>query len=202
MEGVNAGSVSALANNFDYGAMIGGIVAGFLSDQTRGLNALICTTLLIPAVPLMYIYNLMLRSDIMLVLLPLDNDRCYCSDKCLLTIDPTSEDLVQNSCYSLNVFLLIMLGILIIGPFSLITTAVSAELGSHKSLKGSNKAIATVTAIIDGFASIGAAVGPLLASRDFMTTTNTIYMLMGCASMAAVCLTRLVINDIKRLRSR
>ena len=62
VEGVNASSVSALANNFDYGAMIGGIVAGFLSDQTRGLNALICTTLLIPAVPLMYIYNLMLRS--------------------------------------------------------------------------------------------------------------------------------------------
>ena len=46
-------------------------------------------------------------------------------------------------------------GCLIIGPFSLITTAVSAELGQHESLKGSSKAIATVTAIIDGFGSIG-----------------------------------------------
>lgn len=47
---------------------------------------------------------------------------------------------------------------LIIGPFSLITTAVSAELGEHESLKGSSKAIATVTAIIDGFGSIGKSV--------------------------------------------
>ena len=79
-----------------------------------------------------------------------------------------------------------MTGILISGPFSLITTAVSAELGQHESLKGSSKATATVTniflvtylfilfmfssyfqvtAIIDGCGSIGATVGPLLCSR-------------------------------------
>ena len=46
-------------------------------------------------------------------------------------------------------------GCVIIGPFSLVTTAVSAELGHHESLKGSSKAIATVTAIIDGFGSVG-----------------------------------------------
>ena len=52
-------------------------------------------------------------------------------------------------------FQIVWSGCLIIGPFSLITTAVSAELGQHESLKGSSKAIATVTAIIDGFGSIG-----------------------------------------------
>ena len=36
VDGVDANSISGLANTFDYGAMIGGIVAGFLSDQTRG----------------------------------------------------------------------------------------------------------------------------------------------------------------------
>ena len=46
-------------------------------------------------------------------------------------------------------------GVLINGPFSLITTAVSAELGQHESLRGSSKATATVTAIIDGSGSIG-----------------------------------------------
>jgi len=186
VDGVDANSITGLANTFDYGAMIGGIVAGFLSDQTRGLNALICTTLLIPAVPTMYIYNYILSSP----------------DVCPLETIAEDEIFVKNSCYSLNVFLLILLGTLIIGPFSLITTAVSSELGQHESLKGSSKAIATVTAIIDGFGSIGAAVGPYLASRSFMTPTNTIYMLMGCASLAALCLTRLLINDIKRLRRR
>jgi len=41
------------------------------------------------------------------------------------------------------------------GPYALITTAVSADLGTHKSLKGNAKALATVTAIIDGTGSIG-----------------------------------------------
>ena len=110
-------------------------------------------------------------------------------------------------------------GVLISGPFSLITTAVSAELGQHESLQvnpillngqssqysylidqGSSKAIATVTAIIDGCGSIGAAVGPLLAGR--LETNDTIYMLMGFAGIACLCLSRLVFNDVKRVRQR
>lgn len=55
----------------------------------------------------------------------------------------------------LNIFLLIVVGILVNGPYALITTAVSADLGTHKSLKGNAKALATVTAIIDGTGSIG-----------------------------------------------
>ena len=46
-------------------------------------------------------------------------------------------------------------GVLVNGPYALITTAVSAELGTHESLKGNAKALATVTAIIDGTGSIG-----------------------------------------------
>ena len=50
-------------------------------------------------------------------------------------------------------------GLLVNGPYALITTSVSAELGTHKSLVSSSKALATVTAIIDGTGSVGAAVG-------------------------------------------
>ena len=46
------------------------------------------------------------------------------------------------------------------GPYALITTAVSADLGTHKSLKGNSKALATVTAIIDGTGSIGRFISP------------------------------------------
>lgn len=41
------------------------------------------------------------------------------------------------------------------GPYSLITTAVSTELGTHPCLQGNSRALATVTAIIDGTGSIG-----------------------------------------------
>ena len=70
---------------------------------------------------------------------------------------------VVNNCYIGNVGLLIVSGLLVNGPYALITTAVSAELGVHPSLQGSAKALATVTSIIDGTGSIGAAVGPFLA---------------------------------------
>lgn len=59
--------------------------------------------------------------------------------------------------------MLLITGALVNGPYALITTAVSAELGTHPSLGDDSKALATVTAIIDGTGSIGAAVGPLLA---------------------------------------
>lgn len=60
-----------------------------------------------------------------------------------------AENIVVNVC------LLLMAGLLVNGPYALITTAVSAELGTHHSLHGNSKALATVTAIIDGTGSIG-----------------------------------------------
>lgn len=59
--------------------------------------------------------------------------------------------------------MLLLAGLMVNGPYALITTAVSAELGTHPSLGDNSKALATVTAIIDGTGSAGAAVGPLLA---------------------------------------
>jgi len=53
------------------------------------------------------------------------------------------------------VVLLLLTGVLVNGPYSLITTAVSADLGTHPCLHGNAKALATVSAIIDGTGSIG-----------------------------------------------
>ncbi|VDL97741.1 unnamed protein product [Schistocephalus solidus] len=51
--------------------------------------------------------------------------------------------------------LLFLCGLLVTGPCALITTAVSADLGTQPSLQGNSKALATVTAIIDGTGSFG-----------------------------------------------
>ena len=83
---------------------------------------------------------------------------------------------VNNSCYYGNIAFLLFTGLLVNGPYALITTAVSAELGTHKSLEGSAKALATVTSVIDGTGSIGAAVGPFLAGA--IGLENVFYMLM------------------------
>lgn len=60
-----------------------------------------------------------------------------------------------NTSVFLIIFLLVLAGFLVNGPYALITTSVSAELGQHSSLEGNAKALATVTAIIDGTGSIG-----------------------------------------------
>ncbi|KAJ7952576.1 putative Glycerol-3-phosphate transporter [Quillaja saponaria] len=61
-----------------------------------------------------------------------------------------------------NIVLMMLAGLFVNGPYALITTAVSADLGTHSSLRGDSRALATVTAIIDGTGSVGASLGPLL----------------------------------------
>uniref|UniRef100_A0A1L8DDU5 Sugar phosphate exchanger 3 n=2 Tax=Nyssomyia neivai TaxID=330878 RepID=A0A1L8DDU5_9DIPT len=98
-----------------------------------------------------------------------------------------------------NILLLFVVGILVNGPYALITTSVSAELGQHSSLDGNAKALATVTAIIDGTGSIGAAVGPLVAG--LVSTSgweNVFYMLMISDVLALLLLVRLVAKEFKR----
>lgn len=50
-------------------------------------------------------------------------------------------------------------GTVIGGVASLISTAVSADLGRHPELSNSKEALSTVTGIIDGTGSAGAAIG-------------------------------------------
>lgn len=98
----------------------------------------------------------------------------------------------------LNIFLLIVVGLFVNGPYGLITTAVSADLGTHESLKGNSKALATVSAIIDGTGSIGAAVGPLIAGNLSETDWSYVfYMMMISELIAMILLVRLVIHETR-----
>ncbi|KAJ8688407.1 hypothetical protein QAD02_024202 [Eretmocerus hayati] len=107
-----------------------------------------------------------------------------------------------------NVTLLMLAGLLVNGPYALITTAVSAELGTHPSLGEDSKALATVTAIIDGTGSIGAAVGPLLAG--FVSSRgdperawhNVYYMLIASEVLALLLLSKLVYKDLRLFAQR
>ncbi|KAG4075300.1 hypothetical protein HA402_003091 [Bradysia odoriphaga] len=100
---------------------------------------------------------------------------------------------------AINIFLLFIVGIVVNGPYALITTSVSTELGTHSSLEGNSKALATVTAIIDGTGSIGAAVGPLLAGLVSSSGwENVFHMLVFSDVMALILLLRLVRKEIIR----
>ncbi|XP_069737871.1 uncharacterized protein, partial [Phaenicophaeus curvirostris] len=84
-----------------------------------------------------------------------------------------------------SVVMLIVCGALVNGPYALITTAVSADLGTHECLKGNAKALSTVTAIIDGTGSVGAALGPLLAGLISPTGWNNVFYMLIAADVLA-----------------
>jgi OPA family glycerol-3-phosphate transporter-like MFS transporter 1/2 len=104
---------------------------------------------------------------------------------------------------TINIALLFIVGLFVNGPYALITTSVSAELGQHKSLEGNAKALATVTAIIDGTGSIGAAVGPLIAGLVQNSGWNNVfYMLIASNIVAMILLTRLVSKECRQYKRR
>lgn len=154
-----AGDMSTL---FDVGGILGGIMAGLVSDFTGG-RASTCCVMLIAAAPMLFLYN----------------------------------DIGQKSL-GITIGMLLLCGGLVNGPYALITTAVSADLGTHESLRGNSRALSTVTAIIDGTGSIGAALGPLFAGLISPTGwKNVFYMLISADILACLFLTRLVFKEIK-----
>eukprot|EP01018_Ginkgo_biloba_P014595 Gb_39294 [translate_table: standard] len=153
-----AGNLSTL---FDVGGVVGGILAGHISDKLDA-RAITAASFMYCAIPALILY------------------RIYGS----------------VSLY-LNVALMMIAGLFVNGPYALITTAVSADLGTHSSLKGNSRALATVTAIIDGTGSVGAALGPLLTGFISGQGWNNVFtMLMLAAFIAGLLLTRLVIAEI------
>jgi len=177
--GVDAEESAVLSTIFDLGGIVGGTLAGVISDNT-GNPASTCVLMLIMAIPTMFMYEGLVTR--------------WCP------ITAKNGIPVHNTCFSLNIVLTLVTGTLVNGPYALITTAVSAELGQHPSLHGSGKALATVTAIIDGTGSIGAAIGPFLAGAlsGSGNWDNVFYMLMIADMMALIFLVRLVKQEMVR----
>lgn len=97
-----------------------------------------------------------------------------------------------------NIALMFASGLLVNGPYSLITTAVAADLGTQSMIRGSSRALATVTAIIDGTGSVGAALGPLLAGYISTRGWNSVFfMLIMSISIAGCLLIHVVKSEIK-----
>ncbi|KAK7330819.1 hypothetical protein VNO77_25022 [Canavalia gladiata] len=102
-----------------------------------------------------------------------------------------------------NIGLMMVTGLLVNGPYALITTAVSADLGTHSSLRGDSRALATVTAIIDGTGSVGASLGPLLTGFLSEAGWNDVFlMLILGAFIAGLLLSRMIIAEITEKTGR
>lgn len=97
-----------------------------------------------------------------------------------------------------NITLMFLSGFLVNGPYSLITTAVAADLGTQGFSGGNSRALATVTAIIDGTGSVGAALGPLLAGYVSTRGWNSVFfMLVSSIFFAGLFLIQVARTEIR-----
>lgn len=152
-----------LSTLFDVGGILGGVVAGAVSDMAMS-RALTCSIMFLLAAPAMYLYYFFAHISL-----------------------------------SVNIGLLMVTGFMVNGPYALITTAVSADLGTHPSLAGNCKALSTVTCIIDGTGSVGAALGPLLTALITPYGWRYVFhMLVVADVLALLLLGRLSLRDVCR----
>ncbi|KAG2451468.1 hypothetical protein HYH02_004066 [Chlamydomonas schloesseri] len=109
-----------------------------------------------------------------------------------------------HTSFALNVALMMASGFFVNGPYALITTAVSADLGTHDSLQGNAKALATVSAIIDGMGSLGAALGPMMTGfiSDRGGFDMVFMMLYASAVAAGALLVKLVAKELQIMSTR
>lgn len=151
-----------LSTIFDIGGVLGGVLAGLVSDklEARAITSVAFLLLSIPALVAYRVYG--------------------------------STSMFMNNT------LMFLSGSLINGPYALITTAVAADLGTQSAIKGNSRALATVTAIIDGTGSIGAAIGPVLVGYISSSGWNRVFaMLIASIFVAALSLIPSVASELK-----
>ncbi|XP_065910363.1 sugar phosphate exchanger 3-like isoform X1 [Dysidea avara] len=101
-----------------------------------------------------------------------------------------------------NAILMAIAGVFVGGPANLISSAISADLRKQPALKGDSEALSTVTGIIDGTGSVGAAIGQTIIPIINIKPNGwewVFYFLMGMLFCSALFLSELFYRDIRSL---
>lgn len=99
--------------------------------------------------------------------------------------------------------LLCLMGCLVGGPNNIITSAVAADLADDPSIKGNNKALGTVTGIINGSGSVTAAIGQLaipvlygMGKADNVGYKYVWYFLIFCTAVGTALMSPKIVKEL------
>ncbi|KRY37795.1 Sugar phosphate exchanger 3 [Trichinella spiralis] len=101
----------------------------------------------------------------------------------------------------INALLMGVAGFFCSGPGNLISAAVSADLGRQKEVANNAQAMSTVTGIVDGTGSVGAAIGQLaIPHLQANLGWNSVFYLFICMTAVTVlCLLQLCIKECRQM---
>ncbi|XP_048257345.1 sugar phosphate exchanger 3-like isoform X1 [Haliotis rufescens] len=104
---------------------------------------------------------------------------------------------------TINSFLMSVAGFFIGGVANLVSAAVAADLGNQGPIQGNTEALATVTGIIDGTGSVGAAIGQILVPviQRALGWRAVFYLFMICTFLTGVCIFPLFVRELKDICS-
>ncbi|KAF6718547.1 Sugar phosphate exchanger 3 [Oryzias melastigma] len=101
----------------------------------------------------------------------------------------------------INAVILAATGFFIGGPSNMISSAISADLGRQEALRSSQEALATVTGIVDGTGSIGAAAGQYVVSliESKLGWMSVFYFFVVMTGGSILFITPLLIRETRDL---
>lgn len=106
-----------------------------------------------------------------------------------------------SSTLTMNGLLMAVVGFFIGGVANLVSAAISADLGKQGPVQGNSEALATVTGIVDGTGSVGAAIGQILVPliQDGLGWKSVFYLFMLMTLLTALCILPLFIREVRDL---
>nr|CAH8831377.1 unnamed protein product [Trichobilharzia regenti] len=179
VENVSAGEAAQLSVLFDIGGIFGGMLIGWLSDsqsnsQSRNED------------------EKMIRRRAF---------SCAVMLACAAPLLLVYRFMTSSSSF-MSLFVLTCCGAAVNGPYALVTTAVSADLGTQTALQGRARALATITAIIDGMGSLGAALGPLLTGLLVPYGWSVVFAMLIISDLLALSMSIWIVISSRRRQLR
>ncbi|XP_064632932.1 sugar phosphate exchanger 3-like [Lineus longissimus] len=103
---------------------------------------------------------------------------------------------------TINSVLMAVTGFFIGGPANLISSAISADIGRQGPLRGNKEALSTVTGIVDGTGSVGAAIGQFLVPviQLHLDWHWVFYFFLLMTFMTCVCIGPMFYRDVKAMK--
>jgi len=91
-------------------------------------------------------------------------------------------------------------GFVVGGVFNVVAATAAADLAKGDSLKGNSKALATVSGILDGSGSLGAAFGSLTIGAIRNQSWNGVFIfLAACVFLSSVPIFKAMVTEVKEI---